>query len=49
MDYKNLFEKFNNGGKLLLPDTTVDFPSLEVNTIFFGSKFYILLLETALK
>ncbi len=24
MDYKNLFEKFNEGGKLLLPDTAVD-------------------------
>ena len=25
MDYKNLFEKFNEGGKLLLPDATVTF------------------------
>ena len=25
MDYKNLFEKFNEGGKLLLPDDTVSF------------------------
>ena len=28
MDYKNLFEKFNKGGKLLLPDTTVDFDAI---------------------
>lgn len=28
MDYKNLFEKFNNGGKLLLPDTTIDFDAI---------------------
>ena len=28
MDYKNLFEKFNEGGKLLLPDTTVDFDAI---------------------
>ena len=25
MNYKNLFEKFNEGGKLLLPDATVTF------------------------
>ncbi len=25
MDYKNLFEKFNEGGKLLLPDATITF------------------------
>ena len=28
MDYKNLFEKFNEGGKLLLPDATVAFDSI---------------------
>ena len=28
MDYKNLFEKFNEGGKLLLPDVTVDFDAI---------------------
>ena len=28
MDYKNLFEKFNKGGKLLLPDTTVNFDAI---------------------
>ncbi len=28
MDFKNLFEKFNEGGKLLLPDTTVSFDSI---------------------
>ncbi len=28
MDFKNLFEKFNEGGKLLLPDTTVTFDSI---------------------
>ena len=28
MDFKNLFEKFNEGGKLLLPDTTVQFDSI---------------------
>lgn len=28
MDYKNLFEKFNEGGKLLLPDTTVKFENI---------------------
>lgn len=28
MDYKNLFEKFNEGGKLLLPDTTVTFDNI---------------------
>ncbi len=28
MDYKNLFEKFNEGGKLLLPDATVTFDTI---------------------
>ncbi len=28
MDHKNLFEKFNEGGKLLLPDATVSFESI---------------------
>lgn len=28
MDVKNLFEKFDEGGKLLLPDTTVSFDSI---------------------
>ena len=28
MDYKNLFEKFNEGGKLLLPDATVIFDAI---------------------
>ena len=28
MDYKNLFEKFNEGGKLLLPDATVAFGAI---------------------
>lgn len=28
MDYKNLFEKFNEGGKLLLPDDTVSFNAI---------------------
>ena len=28
MEYKNLFEKFNEGGKLLLPDATVAFDSI---------------------
>lgn len=28
MDYQNLFEKFNKGGKLLLPDTTVSFHTI---------------------
>lgn len=28
MDYKNLFEKFNEGGKLLLPDATVNFDAI---------------------
>ena len=28
MDYKNLFEKFNGGGKLLLPDATVAFDAI---------------------
>lgn len=28
MDYKNLFEKFNDGGKLLLPDATVAFDAI---------------------
>lgn len=28
MDFKKLFEKFNEGGKLLLPDTTVSFDSI---------------------
>ena len=28
MDYKNLFEKFNEGGKLLLPDATVAFDAI---------------------
>ena len=28
MDYKNLFEKFNEGGKLLLPDVTVIFDAI---------------------
>jgi len=28
MDNKNLFEKFNKEGKLLLPDTTVDFDTI---------------------
>ena len=28
MDYKNLFEKFNEGGKLLLPDATVTFDAI---------------------
>ena len=28
MDYKNLFEKFNEGGKLLLPDATITFDTI---------------------
>lgn len=28
MDYKNLFEKFNEGGKLFLPDATVNFDAI---------------------
>ena len=28
MDYKNLFEKFNEGGKLLLTDATVTFDAI---------------------
>ena len=28
MDYKNLFEKFNEGGKLLLPDATITFDAI---------------------
>lgn len=28
MDYKNLFEKFNEGGKLLLPDAAVTFDAI---------------------
>ena len=28
MDYKNLFEKFNEGGKLLLKDVTVTFDAI---------------------
>ena len=28
MDYINLFEKFNEGGKLLLPDATVTFDAI---------------------
>ena len=28
MDHKNLFEKFNEGGRLLLPDTTVVFDAI---------------------
>ena len=28
MDYKNLFEKFNEGGKLLLPEATVEFDAI---------------------
>lgn len=28
MDYKNLFEKFNEGGKLLLKDATVTFDAI---------------------
>ncbi|MBO4996817.1 MAG: cupin domain-containing protein [Lachnospira sp.] len=28
MDYKNLFEKFNEGGKMLLPDATVSFDAI---------------------
>lgn len=28
MDYKNLFEKFNEGGKLLLPNVTVVFDAI---------------------
>lgn len=28
MDYKNLFEKFNEGGKLLLPDAAVAFDTI---------------------
>ena len=28
MDYKNLFEKFNEGGKLLMPETTVAFDTI---------------------
>ena len=28
MDYKNLFEKFNEGGKLLLKDATVTFAAI---------------------
>ncbi len=28
MDYKNLFEKFNEGRKLLLPDATVAFDAI---------------------
>lgn len=28
MDYKNLFEKFNEGGKMLLPDDTVLFDAI---------------------
>ena len=28
MDYENLFEKFNEGGKLLLPDATVAFDAI---------------------
>lgn len=28
MDYKNLFEKFNEGGKLLLPDAAVAFDAI---------------------
>ena len=28
MEYRNLFEKFNEGGKLLLPDATVAFDAI---------------------
>ena len=28
MNYKNLFEKFNEGGKLLLPDATITFDAI---------------------
>lgn len=28
MDYKNLFEKFDEGGKLILQDSTVDFNAI---------------------
>ena len=28
MNYKNLFEKFNEGGKLLLKDATVTFDAI---------------------
>ncbi len=28
MDYKNLFEKFNEGGKLLIPDATITFDAI---------------------
>lgn len=28
MNYKNLFEKYNEGGKLLLPDATVTFDAI---------------------
>ena len=28
MNYRNLFEKFNEGGKLLLPDATVTFDAI---------------------
>ena len=28
MDHKNLFEKFNEGGKLLLPDATITFDAI---------------------
>ena len=28
MDYKNLFEKFNEGGKLLLPGATITFDAI---------------------
>lgn len=28
MDYKNLFEKFNEGGKLLLKDATITFDAI---------------------
>ncbi len=28
MDYKNLFEKFNEEGKLILPDATVNFDTI---------------------
>ncbi len=29
MDYKNLFEKFNEGGKMLLPDAAVAFDTIQ--------------------
>lgn len=28
MEYRNLFEKFNEGGKLLLPNTTISFDAI---------------------